>query len=281
VRAFARAGAPLAVAALVAAGIVGVRTSRDDSAPTPPAIGPVATVHAEVARAEWNRLVEEKIEEAAAGSSCHSSVRGDFDADGGLDTALVYGTACKRLGPGKLRLIMADGTSIEQSLRSERVTRGGPAACLAGCAAFAATDIDGEGRDELALELDHGASQSFFGLFRLVGRRVARIPLSERGALVPITFGYYGSLCCASDALCRRRNGRAYVVDVSTGHNEFYTSSTADEYVYDGRVLRPSGSRWYYWPRRLTSHLVPGSRCFDEGRRLDGWPQFRRIYLDF
>jgi hypothetical protein len=286
-KAFARAGAPLAVAALVAAAIVGVRTSRDDPAPAPRAIGPEATLHAEIARAEWNRLVEEKIEEAAAGSTCHSSVRGDFDGDGAADTALVYGRPGECLEPdgaSRLRLILGDGRRLERSLRSEGLRWDDPKrphACAISCAAFAATDIDGNGREELAIELDHGASQSFFGLFRLDGRSLVRIPLIEKGKLIPMTFGYHGSLCCASDTLCRTREGRSYVIDVSVGHSDFYTVAEEEEYRYDGRVLRRTRTRMHHWPWRGATHLVPGRRCFDEGPRRDGWPQLRQSYLGF
>jgi hypothetical protein len=282
VRDFARAGALLAVAAIVAAAIVAVRVTREDGRePVKPAAAD--TRAAEAARAEWERLVEEKIEEAAAGSTCHSSVRGDFDGDRRRDTALVHGRPTDCLVPGGagwVALIMGDGRRIERSLRSERLLHGAPRACLAGCRAFASADIDGDGRDELALELDHGASQTFFGLFRLAGERIVRIPLVAGGGRPPITFGYHGSLGYASDTLCRSRDGTAYVVDVRTGHNAFYTVSEEREYRYDGGVLRQSAHRTHYWPWRGTSHLVPGRRCFDYGPQRDGWPQFRRIYLD-
>ena len=286
-KAFARAGAPLTIAALVAAVIVGVRTIGDDSPPAPRAAAPLATVHAEIARAEWNRLVEEKIEQAAAGSTCHSNVRGDFDGDNAQDTALVYGgpgDCSVPGGAGRLALILGDGRRLERSLRSEGLRWDDPKhphACAIGCTAFAATDIDGDGREELAIVLDHGASQSFFGLFRLDGRSLVRIPLIDEGKRIPMTFGYHGSLCCSSDTLCRTRDGRSYVVGVSAGHNDFYTVADEEEYLYDGRVLRRTGSRVHYGRGRGTSHLVPGRRCFDEGPQRDGWPQFRRLYLDF
>jgi hypothetical protein len=282
VRNFARAGAPLAAAAIVAAAIVGVRLAREDSG-KPARARPVSTVAADVALAEWQRLVEERIEEAAAGSTCHSSVRGDFDGDRRRDTALVYGRPADCLVPGGagwVALILGNGRRIERSLRAEGLLHGAPRACMAGCAAFASADVDEDGRDELALELDHGASQTFFGLFRLAGNRLVRIPLLEDGKRLPITFGYNGSLCCASDTLCRSREGRGYVVDVGTGHDDFWTMSNEREYLYDDGALRRSAERAHYWPWRGTSHLVPGRRCFDYGPQRDGWPQFRRIYLD-
>jgi hypothetical protein len=279
VRDFARAGAPLAVAVIVAAAIAGIRLARDEPQAILPASVEERSYAAQAALEEWETPLDQRLEAAATGSSCHSSVRGDFDGDGAIDTALVYGGSgdCVVPGPAQVALVLATGERVERSLRQEEL-RFGEGACLSGCRAVAAFDLDRDRRDELALELGHGASQSFFGLFRFVDSRLIRIRELVGDRTRTLSFGHYGSLCCASDTLCRRHDGRSYVVDVSSGHDDFYTHATEVEYLYEGGVLRRTRKRehWYRW--QGTHHEVRGRRCFDETPARDEWRALARLY---
>ncbi len=190
------------------------------------------------AREDWARRPVDVAALAAAGDACSvSRVPGDFDGDGRADIALVYAAPrrerCASEGVQarfRVALLLASGARIEQALNPPLVEpdSGTGSACSDSCSAFDAPDLNRDGRDELAIELWHGASQVGIGIFTLDGGVVRRAAVRGR----PLDLRMYGSICCGADVACRAPDlvvQGAYGLDGRT----FHTGETV--YRFDGR----------------------------------------------
>lgn len=110
---------------------------------------------------------------------------GDFDGDGTADTAefveVVSGqVSCKRSGrvvgnldSQEVVVRFGSGQTMEQPFTD----------CGGGLCAFvfAATDLDGDGRDELAIEVGPGAAITFVGFYRVAPSGIRQLLIEEPG----------------------------------------------------------------------------------------------------
>jgi hypothetical protein len=221
--------------------------------------------------AEWRRSPAAAVALASVSPACgFTEVRGDFDGDGLRDVALVYarprpGRSCEfweaSAGRDRVAVQLASGAHFERWLTPGWV--GDLETSLArpaDYAAFAAPDLDADGRSELALELGHGASEVRFGVFRVSERGLRRVGLASGAEL---DFTYYGSVAHGGDVVCRQsRDGAPLVVQGRYGVGVFATDLAETVYRFDGRSFRVEAAR-----NRLpeaswgTSPAFPGRRC--------------------
>jgi hypothetical protein len=120
------------------------------------------------------------------GPSCSlSTVRGDFDADGQPDSAFVFYPKTAAIPPGPCPP-SHDGSGLPGWVIDVRWGSGTQGSwpldqCGGFCTLLAAGDMDGNGLDEVALEVDRGASTSFVEFLQL--------PAIEQGPTVYLVAG--------------------------------------------------------------------------------------------
>jgi hypothetical protein len=221
---------------------------------------------------EWTLSAAEAVALASVSPGCwFTEVRGDFDGDGARDVAIVYprprpGRSCgsyeASAGRDRVAVQLASGPRFERwltpGLRPYDVKTS--PICSPDCAAFAAPDLDADGRSELALEHGHGASESWFGVYRVSERGLRRLRLASGADL---DFTYFGSVAHGGDVVCRaRRDGARLVVQGRYGAGVFATPLAETVYRFDGRSFRLDSVR-----TRLpgapwgTSPIFRGRRC--------------------
>jgi hypothetical protein len=110
---------------------------------------------------------------------------GDFDDDGAPDVArlvapVAVGQSCAHvLAPRRvhLRVSFGSGRNLDQVLRC------GDRPCSGGSVGepFAATDLDGDGRSELAVGVGPGAAIDFVGFFRVTKRAIQPLRIASEG----------------------------------------------------------------------------------------------------
>ncbi len=115
--------------------------------------------------------------------------RGDFDGDGTADAATLVAVVPAETGCGEralaslrpqyhVRVRFGSGGSVDRRLR-----RCGTGPCdLRWGQQFAATDLDGDGRDELAVQELPGAVIQTVGLFRVARRDVHALRIAPKRA---------------------------------------------------------------------------------------------------
>jgi len=198
-----------------------------------------------------------------------SSVRGDFDGDGRRDVALV-GSAQKDCrarwtvrvhpasGAATMRVLDRD---VLQELESSRL-------CLAGCTAFAAHDLNRDGRDELEVADNTPATGDAVVVYRLLHGSLRPLKVRTRtGAYKLMLLSYNGSVTGGAWVVCRDRpQADRRVIQVgesyATASNHHVDISEA-AYFLRGVVFRRLSTRTY----RVRSNrigepaAVPGRRC--------------------
>jgi hypothetical protein len=255
------AGLALVAAAGLVAAVALVSHARDaEPRPIPPPSGGALGAVESVGNA-WQAPAATKVAHAAVrGCSSGGGASSDFDGDGREDQAVVGRPGC---GPRhELWVFLASGGRLRRAL--DRESLGGlwqehGHACVPGCSA-GATDLDGDGRDELTVTLARGASQYGFGVFR-VGRKAIRRLRRTDGAQHMFQSG--GSLCCVSYVVCRAvRGSDPRVVQVTTGHSGLATYWHEARYAFDGRSFHPLGEAegWAPWSEGWPP-IRPGRFC--------------------
>jgi hypothetical protein len=122
---------------------------------------------------------------AGATSCVRARTTGDFDGDGAPDVARLIASA----GPGqscthflaprrfRLRVSFGSGRNLDQVLRC------GQRPCAGGSVGepFTATDLDGDGRSELAVGVGPGAAIDFVQFLRITNRAIRPLRISPEG----------------------------------------------------------------------------------------------------
>lgn len=125
--------------------------------------------------------------ETASLTRCvQATTSGDFDGDGTVDEAKVVAlvpaaVSCERNGDvyaqmesQQLEVAFGSGRSLDQALADCQP-------CLTGSLVFTATDLDGDGRDELALDVGPGAAIDYVEFYRVDPGEVSPLVVSEPG----------------------------------------------------------------------------------------------------
>jgi hypothetical protein len=109
---------------------------------------------------------------------------GDFDGDGARDVATLVapvaaGQGCAHVlaRPFRLRVGFGSGRKLDQVLPC------GQRPCAGGSVGepFTATDLDGDGRSELAVGVGPGAAIDFVGFFRVTNRAIRALRIAREG----------------------------------------------------------------------------------------------------
>jgi hypothetical protein len=206
---------------------------------------------------------------SAARPFCASSVRGDFDGDGRRDVALV-GSAQKTCrtrwtvsvqlasGAATKRLLDRD---VLMELESSRL-------CLVGCTAFAAHDLNRDGRDELEVADNTPATGDAVLVYRLLHGSLRPLKVRTRtGAYKLMLLSYNGSVTGGAWVVCRDRpQAERRVIQVGedyTTPSDHHVEISETAYILRGAVFRHLSTRTY----RVRSNrigepaTVPGRRC--------------------
>jgi hypothetical protein len=262
----------LYVACVFAATLVGI---RETDPPRRAQVSEEVWTSAGHLHLEWGMRPADRLTLMAAGRSCAvSRTQGDFDGDSVLDLALVYprsGSCDYRHTSGRyvLTVVFATGRELTRSLEGD-VSQTGPI-CRPLCQTFAAPDFDLDGRAELAILFGRGASQVWFGVYRIGRGSIRQVTVKRpREEKKPAEFHFFGSVCCGSDVVCRRASdGAALVVQSSYGQGIWTLSYREDVYVFDGRGFVFQSSREE--TRAFSSGTAPrGRRCVRPDERILG-----------
>jgi hypothetical protein len=212
------------------------------------------------AQDDWLRAPETKLAAAALDASCGVSFgRGDLDGDGRHEAVVTYSTdgSCRN---ERVAVFTSGGRAVRGPVDTDVLGKIGET-CPSVCRVFAIADLNSDGRDEVVLELSHGASQVQLGVYRLGSRGLVRLQTVGRAGREPARFSYYGSMCCGSHLACR---GRDLVVASSYGRSIFGTLFVGETvYRFDGSRFSEITSR-VYPPRAAGDRRgtgVPGRAC--------------------
>lgn len=121
------------------------------------------------------------------GAQCvQATASGDFDGDGTLDEAKLVAVvpadvSCNRTGDVYTQMESQDievgfgsGQTLNRTLADCQL-------CLTGSLVFEATDLDGDGRDELAIDVGPGAATDYVGFFRVDPSGISALVVSDPG----------------------------------------------------------------------------------------------------
>jgi hypothetical protein len=196
-------------------------------------------------------------------------VRGDFDGDGRRDVALVGSAQKDCQARWKVTLRLASGTATTrvldrdalQELESSRL-------CLPGCNAFAAHDLNRDGRDELEVADITPATGDAVVAYRLIHGSVRPLKVRTRaGAYKLMLLSYNGSATGGAWVVCRDRpQADRRVIQVGEGYatpSDHHVDISESAYTLRGVVFRHLWAHTY----RVRSNrigvpaVVPGRRC--------------------
>jgi hypothetical protein len=115
-----------------------------------------------------------------------ATTSGDFDGDGTVDEAKIVAVvsadvSCERNGDvytqmesQQVEVGFGSGQTLDQTLTDCQP-------CLTGSLVFAATDLDGDGRDELAIDVGPGAATDYVEFYRVDPIGISPLVVSEPG----------------------------------------------------------------------------------------------------
>jgi Tol biopolymer transport system component len=115
-----------------------------------------------------------------------ATTSGDFDGDGTVDEAKIVAVvpadvSCKRNGDVYTQM---ESQQVEVRFGSEQAldqTLTGCQPCLTGSLVFAGTDLDGDGRDELAIDVGPGAATDYVEFYRVDASGISPLVVFEPG----------------------------------------------------------------------------------------------------
>ena len=205
---------------------------------------------------------------SAARLFCGSSVHGDFDGDGRRDVALVGSvrkdcrarwTVTVHLASGPVATRRLDH-DILQELESSRL-------CLVGCTAFAAHDLNRDGRDELEVADNTPATGDAVVVYRLLHGSLRPLKLRTRtGAFKLMLLSYNGSATGGAWVVCRDRpQAKRRVIQVGEDYptpSNHHVEISETAYILSGVLFRRLSTRTY----RLRSGRI-GEATAVRGRR--------------
>lgn len=230
-------GVGFALAGLAVLGTALLMLQDDDSpldGPRFPAAGVLS------ASDDWLRSPEDKVAAAAVDAVCAvSSGAGDLDGGGGRDVVLAYSSdrGCRN---ERVAIFRSDGTAHLAPIDTDVYGKVGET-CPSGCLVLAVPDLNGDARDEVVLELSHGASQAQLGVYRLGPRGLVRLQAVTARGREPALFSVGGSVCCGGQVLCRGRDLVVYSRSASSPFGTLFVGETV--YRFDGRRFVPISSR--------------------------------------
>jgi hypothetical protein len=126
----------------------------------------------------------------AEGATAESSAMGDVDGDGAADTAEVLHDAA---GTWFLQITLGDGGSSYTQLE--------PADNVGGVELIGAADVDGDGKEEIFVQVGSGASKAMFGMFTVQGGcDITEITTASGPARFPVgaSVGIISGLQCSN-----------------------------------------------------------------------------------
>jgi hypothetical protein len=235
------------------------------SKPTPEAAAPTLSVVPRrfmlplVAAAVTSSLAATKTGEAVRGHRyCVSSIPGKFDSDRRQDTALVYSTRLPcyevRSRPWYVVVRLGSGRILRRQIGHDQSTFGNESdtGCEVTCAVRAAPDFNRDGRHEIEVSIQQGATQEQRGIYGVVRGRLRRLPGRPFGNR--FSFSYGGGGLYGAFVVCRRHRGQHRVVAVTWGrldHTHFGVGE--DVYAFNGLRFRPISTT----TRRVSGRRFP------------------------
>jgi hypothetical protein len=197
---------------------------------------------------------------------CVSSIHGKFDSDRWRDTAVVYSTRrpCEavRSRPWYLAVRLASGRVLRREIGHDRSIFGNESdtGCELTCAVRAAPDFNRDGRQEIEVSIQQGATQEQRGIYGIVRGRLRRLPGRPFGNR--FSFSYGGGGLYGAFVVCRTHADKHRVVAVGWGlldNNHFSVSEAV--YMFNGRRFHPISDT----TRRVSGRRVPprvtGRQC--------------------
>jgi Tol biopolymer transport system component len=185
-------------------------------------------------------------------SCAMSTVGGDFDGDGLVDTATVGEAPC--LPPARptaegtalysLRVTYGDGIPYPNGTATYPITD-----CESVCRALAATDLNGDGMDELFVVVDEGASTGFLSVFELqngetAGGQATTVGLPDAPGFPadePAVFEFGGSVTHQGFVTCRTTAGVEQVISTIAQVDRTQTTWEAHETVFTFGIYQNEG----------------------------------------
>lgn len=181
---------------------------------------------------------------------CASSIRGRFDSDKRRDVAVVYSTRprCDAVNGRSwyLSVRLASGGVLRRALGNDRPAFAGESdfGCETWCAVRAVPDFNRDGRHEIEVSLQQGATQEQRGIYGVVRGKLRRF--SGRPTGNRLSFSYGGGLRYGAFVVCRTRPHAHVVVAVGWGLVDDAHSSVGETiYTFNGLRFRLIGRKTY------------------------------------
>jgi hypothetical protein len=197
---------------------------------------------------------------------CVSSIHARFDSDRRRDTAVVYSThrTCETVKSRSWYLAVRLGSDriLRRPLGRDRTIFGSEsdAGCDRICAVRTAPDFNGDGRHEIEVSLQQGATQEQRGIYGLVRGHLRRLPARPFGNRFSFSYGdggLYGAF-----VVCRIHADKHRVVAVGWGRlDNTHFSVRETVYTFNGLRFRLISDT----TRRVSGRRVPprvsGRQC--------------------
>lgn len=199
------------------------------------------------------------------GPRCIAAVSADLDADRKLDRFVVnadFGPSGKPRGWHAEALLAAGPRSRVQI---EFVNEEQPPAILG------AVDADRDGRAEVFVQVDQGASTSFVGIFHVVGDRLQRVKAGKQ----EITFGLGGSATHGAGIECREVDGKAPPELIAAGAS----SEDGETYPWVENIYRWADGNLTLW-KTAEGTLRGDPRDPEYGAQLSRFYELRCLELE-
>ena len=197
---------------------------------------------------------------------CVSSIRGKFDSDRRPDTAVVYSTrhTCYAVTsrPWYLAVRLASGRILRRQIGHDRsiFDNESDTGCEPTCAVGAAPDFNRDGRHEIEVSIQQGATQEQRGIYGIVRGHLRRFPGQPFGTR--FSFSYGGGGLYGAFVLCRTHADAHRVVAVAWGRLDNTHSSVSEAvYMFNGLRFRLiSNTTRRVFGRRIPPR-VTGRQC--------------------
>jgi hypothetical protein len=197
---------------------------------------------------------------------CASSIRGKFDSDQRRDVAVVYSTRrrCDTVNGRSWYLVvrLASGGGLRRPLGNDRPAFASESdfGCDTVCAVRAVPDFNRDGRHEIEVSLQQGATTEQRGIYGVVRGKLRR--LTGRPGDKRFSFSYGGSVRYGSFVVCRARAHMHIVAAVGWGLSDDAHSSVDESiYTFDGLHFRLIGRKTYRVAGARVPPRVSGRPC--------------------